>query len=47
MATSPITFQIGNGVCALRRLIAQAQRIPPPTQGKPPGARQAEFVICD
>ena len=31
----------------LRRLIPQAQRPPRPGQGQPPGARQAEFVICD
>ena len=47
MATSPIAVGVGNSAEAPQELITPAQGIAPPAQGQPPGANQAEFVVCD
>ena len=47
MGTSPITIGVGNSAEAPQELITPAQGIAPPAQDQPPGANQAEFVICD
>ena len=47
MGTSPIAVGVGNSAEAPQELITPAQGIAPPAQGQPPGANQAEFVVCD
>jgi hypothetical protein len=47
MGTSPITLGVGNDAQAPGELITAAQRPTPPAQNQPPGAHQAELVICD
>ena len=47
MGTSPIAVGVGNSAGAPGDLITPAQRAAPPAQGQPPGADQAEFVVCD
>jgi len=47
MGTSPIAIGVGNSAEAPQDLITPAQGTAPPAQGQPPGANQAEFVVCD
>ena len=47
MGTSPITLGVGNGAAMRLLLTTPAQRATPPAQDQPPGAGEAEFVICD
>jgi hypothetical protein len=47
MGTSPIAVGVGNSAEAPEDLLTPAQGIAPPAQGQPPGANQAEFVVCD
>jgi hypothetical protein len=47
MGTSAIAVGVGNSAEAPQDLLTPAQGIAPPAQGQPPGANQAEFVVCD
>ena len=47
MGTSPIAVGVGNSAEAPQDPITPAQGMAPPAQGQPPGANQAEFVVCD
>ena len=47
MGTAPIAVGVGNSAEAPQELVTPAQGKAPPAQGQPPGANQAEFVVCD
>jgi hypothetical protein len=47
MGTSPITLGVGKGARAPVIPPAPVRGRPPPPQGQPPRARQAELVICE
>ena len=47
MGTSPIAISVGNSAEAPQDLITPAQGTAPPAESQPPGANQAEFVVCD